>query len=275
VAKKSLKLGISTTGHSLLDLQKLSDEDQVDFFELGISSIEDAERTIDLLGRSAFETIHCLPFLNKPELNFMMNPCSQPIEAAEMANKMMNRAETLGINYKLYSVHAGLLGEIPEPREFKVKERITVERGIENLKAFQSKLTDTEKIIIENIYGWNEESPAIGMTSNELKEINKIFPLLLDIGHAAVNYELFLKRKLDELDTDDLDIREIHISFLKPEGQPPWDHSGYLENKVNQRIIRKLKETLETRPRIPVVLEIDAPYKTITENIKLLRGKLE
>jgi len=275
VAKKSLKLGISTTGHSLPDLQKLSDEDQVDFFELGISSIEDAERTIDRLRKSAFETIHCLPFLKKPELNFMMNPCRQPVEAAEMANKMMNRAETLEINYQLYSIHAGLLGEISEPRDFKVTDRISVEEGIENLKAFQSKLADTEKIIIENIYGWNEESPAIGMTSNELKEINKIFPLLLDLGHAAVNCELFLKRKLDNLDTGDLHIREIHISFLKPEGQPPWDHSGYLENQVNQRIMRKLKETLETRPRIPVVLEISASYKTITENIKLLRDKLE
>jgi len=269
-----LKLGISTTGHTLPDLQKLSGEHQVDFFELGISSIENAKRTIDQLGKSAFETIHCLPFLKKPELNFMLNPCRRPIEAAEMAAKMMNRAETLGINYQIYSIHAGLLGEIPGPREFKVTDRIPAEEGIENLKAFQRKLVDAEKIIIENIYGWNEESPALGMTDNELKEINKIFPLLLDIGHAAVNSELFLKRKLDELNTDDLDIREIHISFLKPRGPPPWDHSGYLENRVNQRIIGKLKETLDTKPRIPVVLEIGAPYKIMAKNIRLLRDRL-
>jgi hypothetical protein len=211
----------------------------------------------------------------KPELNFMMNPCRRPIEAAEMANKMMRRAEALRINYQLYSIHAGLLGEIPGPREFKVTDRITFEQGIENLKAFHRRLADTEKIIVENIYGWNEESPAMGMADNELKEVNKILPLLLDLGHAAVNYELFLKRKLDKLDIDDLDIREIHISFLKLRGLPPWDHSGYLKNRVNQRIIGKLKETLDTRPRIPVVLEIDTPYKTTTENIKLLRDELE
>lgn len=269
-----MKLGISTTGHSLPDLKKLSDEDKVDFFELGISSIENAKRTIDQLGKPAFETIHCLPFLKKTELNFMMNPCRRPIEAAEMATKMMSRAETLGINYQLYSIHAGLLGEIPGPREFKVTDRITAEEGIENLKAFHRKLADSEKIIIENIYGWNKESPALGMKDNELKEINKIFPLLLDLGHAAVNYELFLKRKLDEIKIDDLDIREIHMSFLKPGGSPPWDHSGYLENRVNQRVIGKLKETLDTRPGIPVVLEIGAPYKIMAENIRLLRDRL-
>ena len=273
-ANRSLKLGMSTTGHTLLDLEKLNEEQQLDFFELGISNIEDSQRIIDQLGTSAFQTIHCLPFLKNAELNFMLNPCRRPVEAAEMAAKMMSRAESLGINYQLYSIHAGLLGEIPGPREFKVTDRITAEEGIENLRAFQRKIAGAEKIIIENIYGWNEESPAMGMTDNELEEINKIFPLLLDLGHAAVNCELFLKRKLDELKLDNLDIREIHISFLKPGGPPPWDHSGYLENEVNQRIIRKLEETLETRLRIPVVLEISAPYETVTENIKLLRNRL-
>jgi len=270
-----LKLGISTTGHTLPDLQRLKDEGKVDFFELGISRIENAKHTIDQLGRSVFQTIHCLPFLRKSELNFMLNPCHRPIEAAEMAARMMNRAETLGINYQLYSVHAGLLGVTPRPREFKVTDRIGVQDGVENLKIFRKKLATAEKIIVENIYGWNEESPALGMTDDELREINRIFPLLLDLGHAAVNYELFLKRKLDELKTDNLSIKEVHLSFLEPGGPPPWDHGGYLENQVNQRIIRKLKETLETRPRIPVVLEISASYKTVTENIKLLRDKLE
>jgi len=269
-----LKLGISTTGHTLPDIQRLNDEHRVDFFELGISTIDSARQIIDQLGKSAFRTIHCLPFLKKPEMNFMMNPCRRPVEAAKMAAKMVNRAEALGINYQLYSIHAGLLGEIPGPREFNVRDRITVEQGIENLKAFHGKLTSAEKIIIENIYGWDEQSPAMGMTENELKEINKIFPLLLDLGHAAVNYELFLKRKLPELNIDDLNIREIHISFLKPRGPPPWDHSGYLENKVNQRIIGKLKEMLDTRPGVPVVLEIGAPYKIITKNIGLLRNRL-
>ena len=270
-----MKLGISTTGHTLPDLQKLSDAGGVDFFELGISNIENARHTIDQLGKEVFQTIHCLPFLKKSELNFMLNPCRRPVEAAEMAAKMMSRAETLGINYQLYSIHAGLLGEIPGPREFKVTDRIGVEEGIENLKIFRKKLANTERIIVENIYGWNEASPALGMTDNELKEINEIFPLLLDLGHAAVNYELFLKRKLDGLKIDNLSIKEVHISFLKPGGPPPWDHRGYVGNKVNQGIIRKLKETLETRPRIPVVLEIDAPYEAITENIELLRNKLE
>jgi len=269
-----LKLGISTTGHTPSDIRKLNDENKVDFFELGISSIENAKRRIDQLGKSAFETIHCLPFLKKPELNFMLNPCRRPLEAAEMAARMMRRSETLGINYQLYSIHAGLLGELPGPREFKVTDRITAEQGIENLKTFQRKLPATEKIIVENIYGWDEKSPALGMTDNELKEINRIFPLLLDLGHAAVNYELFLKKKLDELKIVDLNIKEIHISFLKSGGPPPWDHIGYLENKVNQRIIRKLKETLESNPRIPVVLEIGAPYKTITDNVELLRDRL-
>jgi len=269
-----LKLGISTTGHSLPDIQKLKDEHQVDFLELGISTIENAKQMIDQIGKSAFRTIHCLPFLKESELDFMLNPCRRPIEAAEMAAKMMNRAEALGIDYQLYSIHAGLLGEIPGPREFKVTDRIPAEEGIENLKAFQRKLVDAEKIIIENIYGWNKESPAMGMTDNELKEINRIFPLLLDLGHAAVNYELFLKRKLDELNIDDLDIREIHISFLKPRGLPPWDHMGYLENRVNQRIIGKLKETLDTRAGIPVVLEIGAPYEIMAKNIRLLRDRL-
>ena len=275
MATESLKLGISTTGHALRDLKRLSDEHQVDLFELGISSIENAKRIIDQLGKSAFQTIHCLPFLKKSELNFMLNPCRRPMEAAEMATEMMRRAEALGINYQLYSIHAGLLGEISTPREFKVTDRISAERGIENLRAFQSKLVNVEKIIIENIYGWNDESPALGMTDHELKEINKVFPLLIDIGHAAVNYELFLKRKLDELNTADLDIREIHVSFLKPGGPPPWDHSGYLKNKVNQRIIRKLREIVETRRRIPIILEIDAPYEAVTRNLKLLRNTLE
>jgi len=271
---KILELGISTTGHSLPDIEKLKNECKVEFFELGISTIENAKQIIGQLGKPAFRTIHCLPFLKRSELNFMMNPCRRPVEAAEIAAKMMSRAKALGVKYQLYSIHAGLLGEILGPREFKVKDRITFEEGIENLKAFKHRLIDGEKVIIENIYGWNEESPAMGMTDNELKEINKIFPLLLDLGHAAVNYELFLKRKLDELNADELDIREIHISFLKPRGSPPWDHSGYLENKVNQGIIRKLKETLDKRPRIPVVLEIGAPYKIITENIRLLRDRL-
>jgi len=269
-----LKLGISTTKHSLLDLQKLNKKHEVDFLELGISAMTDAKKMLNQLGRLPFRTIHCLPFLKNSERNFMLNPCKRPIEAAKMATRMMHRAKAIGMNYQLYSVHAGLLGEIPGPKEFKVTDRIGVEEGIENLKIFRKKLTAIEKIIIENIYGWNEESPALGMTDNELKEINKIFPLLLDLGHAAVNYELFLKRKLDELDIDNLDIKEIHISFLKPGGQPPWDHSGYLKNKVNQRIIRKLEETLETRPLIPVVLEIDAPYEAITKNIRLLRDRL-
>jgi len=274
MANKSLKLGISTTGHTVSDLQRLSNTRQVDFFELGISSIENAKHTIDQLGNSAFQTIHCLPFLKKPELNFMLNPCRRPSEAAEMAAKMMARAEDMGISYQLYSIHAGLLGDISGPGEFKVKDRITVERGIENLRAFQSRLANAEKIIVENIYGWDEASPAIGMTARELEEINKIFPLLLDIGHAAVNYELFLKRKLNGLSMGNLDIREVHISFLKPRGPPPWDHRRYLKNRVNQRIIRKLREILETRPQIPVVLEIDAPYQGVIKNIELLRDRL-
>jgi len=269
-----LRLGISTTKHSLLDLQKLSEKDEVDFLELGISSITDAERMLDQLGRSTFRTIHCLPFLENSERNFMLNPCNRPIEAASMVTRMMRRAKALGMNYQLYSVHAGLLGKIAGPKEFKVADRIGVEEGIENLKIFRKKLANTEKIVVENIYGWNKESPALGMTDDELKEIAKIFPLLLDLGHAAVNYELFFKRKLDELNTDDLDIREIHISFLKPRGPPPWDHSGYLESKVNQRIIGKLKETIDTRPGIPVVLEISAQYKIIAKNIRLLRDRL-
>jgi len=272
--EESLKLGISTTGHTLSDLERLSDEGQVDFFELGISSLENARQIIGHLGKSAFHTIHCLPFLKKREMNFMLNPCRRPIEAAEMANRMMRRAETLGVNYQLYGMHAGLLGEISGPREFKVTDRITVGRAIENLRTFQNKLVSVEKTIMENIYGWNEGSPALGMTDDELREVNKTFPLLLDIGHAAVNCELFLKRRLDELNVDSLDIREIHISFIKPGGPPPWDHSSYLENKVNQRIIRKLEETLETGPQIPVVLEIDAPYEAVTKNIKLLRDRL-
>jgi len=270
-----LKIGISTTNHSFPDLQKLKEKHEVDFLELGISTITQAKRMLDQLGRPTFRTIHCLPFLKNSERNFMLNPCKRPIEAAKMVKRMMHRAKAVGINYQLYSVHAGLLGEIPGPKEFKVTDRIGIEEGIENLKAFRKKVAATEKIIVENIYGWNEGSPAMGMTDNELKEINKIFPLLLDIGHAAVNYELFLKRKLDELDTDDMDIREVHISFLKFGGPPPWDHSGYLKNKVNQRIIRKLEETLETRPQVPVVLEIDAPYEAVARNIKLLRDRLE
>ena len=274
MANRSLKLGISTTGHALNDLKKLSDERQVDFFELGISNIENTRKAIDQLGKSAFRTIHCLPFLKSSEMNFMLNPCRRPIEAAEMVAKMMDRAETLGINYRLYSIHAGLLGEISKPREFNVTDRITVEQGIENLRAFRRKLANAEKIIIENIYGWNEESPALGMTDRELKDVNKVFPLLIDMGHAAVNCEIFLKRKLDELNVDSLDIREVHVSFLKPGGPPPWDHKQYFRNKVNQRIIGKLDETLETRPRIPVVLEIDAAYEDVIENIKLLRDRL-
>jgi len=272
--EESLKLGISTTAHTLSDLERLGDERQVDFFELGISSLENARQTIVHLDKSALQTIHCLPFLRKREMDFMLNPCRRPIEAAEMVNRMMRRAETLGVNYQLYGIHAGLLGEISKPREFKVTDRITVERAIENLRTFQKRLAEVEKIIVENIYGWNEESPAMGMTDNELEEVNKIFPLLLDLGHAAVNCELFLKKRLDELDIDSLDIREIHISFLKPGGPPPWDHSSYLENKVNQRIIRKLEETLETRTQILVVLEIDAPYGAVTESIKHLRDRL-
>jgi len=269
-----LELGISTTNHSLLDLEKLNKRNEVDFLELGISTMTDAEKMLDQLGRSTFRTIHCLPFLKNSERNFMLNPCRRPIEAAEMATRMMHRAKAIGLSYQLYSVHAGLLGEIPSPKEFTVTDRIGVEEGIENLKVFRKELAETEKIIVENIYGWNKDSQALGMTYSELKEMNEIFPLLLDLGHAAVNYELFLKRRLDELNMDSLDIKEIHISFLKPGGPPPWDHCSYLKNKVNQRIIRKLEEALETRTQILVVLEIDAPYEAVAENIKLLRDRL-
>ena len=268
-----MRLGVSTTGHSLKILRKLKEWRIPDFFELGICSSDRAERIIAEL-RGEIATIHGLPFLGRGEEDLMFNPCADPASAAEVTNQMAEGAVKRGLNYEVYGVHAGLLGDLLTVGVFKVLNRISYEEGLKNVKTFK-RFLKADRIILENIYGWDEDSPAMGMTPTELADISSVMPLLLDLGHAAVNMEHYRRLSVDELNPENLDIREIHISFVKFDGPPPWDHQEYVKTPVNDRILSKLVELTASKPDLPVVIEIKGGLETIRRNLELIRSRIE
>ncbi len=268
-----MRLGVSTTGLSVKVLRKLREKRIPDFFELGISSSSRAERIVREL-RDDIATIHALPFLKEEEKKFMFNPCADPAGAADVADRMAYRATENGLSYEVYGVHAGLLGAIHKPGVFKVSGRIGFEEGLKNLRSFE-KMLNADRIILENIYGWDENSPAIGMTDNELVEMALITPLLLDLGHAAVNMEHYKNLSLGDLALEGLDVREVHVSFVKFEGAPPWDHSGYSRTPINEKILSKLAELTSSNQDLPVVLEIEGGFENVKMHLNLIRHRIE
>lgn len=228
----------------------------IDFFELGIGSEKRAREILRVLPRTTIRTLHGIPFQNESTSNFMFNPCYQPLESSEVLDAMVTRATQLGIAYELYGVHAGLLGAIVGPADFTISKSIEVQRGFDNLSIFKRNIPESNKIILESIYGWNRSSRAIGMTQEELEGLGELLPLLIDLGHAAINFELYGGLSLDGLLIGDLPIAEVHVSFLDLSIQPPWDHRGFTPTGTNMRILSKLREIIDKFPETPVVLEI-------------------
>ena len=268
----TLRLGVSTTGHSLRILRRLRDEGLTDFFELGISDTARAERITAAL-KDRIATIHALPFMEGEMEGFMFNPCVDPVGAAATANRMAEKALEHGLDYEVYGVHAGLLGVTAAPGVFKVSDRISVGEGLENLRTFKG-LLKFDGVILENIYGWDEPSPAIGMTYKELTEMSSIMPLLLDLGHAAVNLEYYRGLSLKALRLEGLEVREVHVSFVDFHGPPPWDHMEYSKTETNDDILSKLAELVGQNPDLPVVLEIKGGLEAIRGHLKLIRRRV-
>jgi hypothetical protein len=269
-----LRLGISTASQPVDVVQDLLQRGLIDFVELGIGSAEKAEEVIGAVRRSAIETLHGMPFLSDADKGYMFNPCYRPLEAADVLERTVKRASRLGLKYRLFGVHAGLLGEIAGPDDFTLKDHIGVEEGFDNLEAFRDRVRELKGITLEVIYGWDEPSRAIGMTQGEIERIGGLFPLLIDIGHIAINFELFGGGSLDAFRTDGLSVAEVHISFLDLSASPPWDHRGFARSDTNLRILSKLDEFLDTSPRTPVVLEIAGDPRAIEDTLGIVRSRV-
>jgi hypothetical protein len=262
-----LRLGISTAHQSIEALKRLLEREVVEFIELGTGESEKSEEAIRNLGRRSIEFLHGLPFMDFSTRDFMFNPCYKPLEAAMVLDRMVAKASQLGLEYRFYGVHAGLLGSIAGPESFTIRDSIEASKGIENLAIFRNNIKEASKVILENIYGWDRSARAIGMTQEEMEKMGKHFHLLLDIGHAAINFEMYEGLSLDELRVDNLPVEEVHLSFLNKSGPPPWDHRGFSETEENLRIVSKLKEVVELFPDIPVVLEIGDGERVVEETV--------
>ncbi|MGQ9513438.1 MAG: hypothetical protein ACUVTL_00015 [Thermoproteota archaeon] len=115
--------------------------------------------------------------------DFMFNPCYKPLEAAEIFERIVARASRL--EYRFYGVNTMRLTEL---------DRITSSSKIKGRKwkiFYRSRIQRSAKVIVEDIYGLDDYSRAIGMTQEEIEDIGKCFPLLLDIEHAAINFEMY------------------------------------------------------------------------------------
>jgi len=251
-----LRLGISTTFQPVKAIRRLLEEGLIDFVELGFGSERSSREIVGALPRSSIRTLHGIPFQDEKTNDFMFNPCYSPLEASEVLEEMVGKASLIGLDYELYGVHAGLLGAIVGPDDFTVTDNIEAKRGIENLAKFKRSLPQSGKIIMEGIYGWDLSSRAIGMTQEELESMGELLPLLVDLGHVAINFERYGDLTLDGLRIGELPIAEVHLSFLDFTTQPPWDHHGFSTTPINLRIMSKLKDILDVFPEVPVVLEI-------------------
>jgi len=269
-----LRWGISSSGHSVEDLLSLVEGGGVDFVELGIGRREEAVALIEALGRRRIETIHQLPFQDDSTRRFMFNPSTDPVGSARAADKTTMEAMDLGLTHRVYGVHGGLLGRIRGPDDFTVSDSVTLEEAFSNLEVFRRSLRFPAKVAVENIYGWDGDSPALGMTQGELERMDDALPLLLDLGHAATNLIHYLGRSLDELRVDRLSVAEVHVSFVDFGSGVPWDHHRFRESQANRAIIEKLREVLDVHEAVPVVLEAQEPLDAVQETLNSLQSLL-
>jgi len=266
---------ISTAKHRLSELLEL--RGCVDGYELGIGYIKDNRRICSVLGEWVV-TIHNLPALTRGEEYFMMEPTVNPEAAIKVAIKMVERVRGFLDDWKVYGVHAGLRGHIKGPSDFTVRgELFTLDECIRNIKRFYGELKGrgVSNIAIENIYGANEASPAVGADEHELRLISKVAPLLLDVGHLAVNCA-YRNVPLESLNLKGLRIAEVHVSFLHPKiekfnkemlASTPmfWDHYPYVQTEVNKQILNVTSEIVsETRI---ATAEISGSLKEIRETL--------
>jgi len=204
----------------------------------------------------------------------MFNPSVDPVGSARVADKTTMEAMDLGLTHRVYGVHGGLLGPIRGPDDFTVSGRVTLEEAFENLEVFRRSLRFPAKVAVENIYGWDGDSPALGMTQGELERMDDVLPLVLDLGHAATNLIRYLGRSLDELRTDRLSVAEVHVSFVDFGSGVPWDHRRFRRSEVNMAIVEKLREVLDVHPAVPVVLEAQEPLDAMQETLNSLQSLL-
>ncbi|MEM2047367.1 MAG: hypothetical protein QXZ06_05760 [Candidatus Jordarchaeales archaeon] len=246
---------ISTAKHTLEELLKV--RGYVDGYELGIGSVEHNRMLCSVLGGSIL-TIHNLPALMPGEEAFMMEPAADPKPAAKMATKMIKRMENMLGSWSVYGVHAGLRGKIKGPSDFTIKGNLLpFEKCLENIRTFCELMRNVARhgsLAVENIYGADERSPAVGADENELLLLSRVVPLLLDRGHLAVNCA-YRSVPLESLNLKGLRIAELHVSFLHPKikdftpeslrAAPIfWDHHPYTDTPVNRQILNMASQLI-------------------------------
>lgn len=270
---------ISTAKHGLDELLEV--RGHVDGYELGIGFMEHNRKLCDAL-QGSIRTIHNLPALMPGEEGFMMEPAVNPEPAAEMAAKMVKRVEGMLGSWEVYGVHAGLRGQIKGPTDFTVKGKLLpFEKCLENIRVFCDmvrSLIPPERLAVENIYGADERSPAVGANEGELRLLSRVTPLLLDLGHLAVNCA-YRGTPLESLNLKGLRVAELHISFLHPKikdftresltASPMfWDHHPYTNTPVNRQILRVASQLVDKVGLI--VLEVSGTPEEVEHTLKKL-----
>ncbi|MEM3526218.1 MAG: hypothetical protein QXV37_02285, partial [Candidatus Jordarchaeaceae archaeon] len=197
--------------------------------------------------------------------------------------KMVRRVNHFLQGWRLYGFHGGLRGNIKGPNDFVIEGRkLSIDECVQNISKL-SRILEEENLLfrvaLENIYGADIESPSIGMDKNELDKIARHIGILLDLGHMAVNCA-YRNIELDHVSFNNLPLREIHISFLRPEIKKfsakyldknlmYWDHYPYSETEVNQQILRAV-ERLRKRTEL-ITVEISAPLEEMKSTLELLQ----
>ncbi len=271
---------ISTAKHSLEELVEVGRH--VDGYELGIGYIEDNKKLCSVLGERIV-TIHNLPALAHEEESFMMEPSVNPEGSAKMVATMVKRVAAMlnPDSWKIYGVHAGLRGRIRGPSDFTVEGKLlSFKKCLENIKTFYSLIEKSvkKKIALENIYGGDELSPAVGMDEKELHSLSKTIPLLLDLGHLAVNCA-YRGVPLESLNFKSFHVAEIHVSFLHPkigsfaieslkEAPMFWDHHPYTNTYVNRQILNIANQLADKAEFL--VLEINGTLKETEKTLEKL-----
>ncbi len=275
---------ISTAKHSVQELKQI--EGYVDGFELGIGLEEKNRAMCEEFGEKIF-TIHNLPAMRTDyDKNFMMNPAVNPQDSARMVKKMIERVNSFLPHWKLYGVHGGLRGKIKGPNDFVIRGRtLSIQECIRNISRFSSilkKENHLSQVALENIYGADAKSPAIGMNETELNEIAKHIEILLDLGHMAVNCA-YQNTNLNQMNFNNLPLKEVHLSFLRPEIKKYtpkyldknlmyWDHYPYTETEVNQQIL-EVAQKMKKRTEIITIELTGTPeeIKSSLEQLQILR----
>lgn len=272
---------VSTAKHNIQELKQI--EEYVDGYELGIGLEEKNRKLCEELGEKIF-TIHNLPAIRTDhDKNFMMNPAVDPQGSARMVKKMVERVNSFLPEWKLYGIHGGLRGKIKGPNDFVIKgPKLTVQQCIKNISRF-SHILKKENLLttvaLENIYGADNDSPAIGMDETELGEIAKHIDLLLDLGHMAVNCA-YQNTNLNQMNFNNLPLKEVHISFLRSEIKKYsvkyldknlmyWDHHPYTETEVNQQIL-EVAQKMKKRTEI-ITIEITGTPEEIESSLEKLQ----